>query len=65
MMRKSKITKEDKIKQWKGNLCETDLIGLAMTKAYKDLMRTIRTFALNESNAEIKKCQILHKRIYY
>ena len=54
-MRKSSITKEDKIKWWNGNLFETDLIELAMTKAYRDLMRTIRTFASNENNAEIKK----------
>lgn len=53
-MKKSKISKEDKIKWWKGNLFEEDLIELAMTKAYKDLMRTIRSFASNANNNEIK-----------
>ncbi len=53
-MKKSNITKEDKIKWWQGNLFEEDLIELAMTKAYKDLMRTIRSFATNKNNSRIK-----------
>ena len=53
-MRESKITKEDKIKWWQGNLFEEDLIELAMTKAYRDLMRTIRSFATNVNNNRIK-----------
>ncbi|MBQ4584076.1 MAG: hypothetical protein IJA94_04240 [Bacilli bacterium] len=53
-MRISNITKEDKIKWWQGNLFEEDLIELAMTKAYRDLMRTIRSFATNINNNRIK-----------
>lgn len=53
-MRESKITKEDKIKWWQGNLFEEDLIELAMTKAYRDLMRTIRSFATDVNNNRIK-----------
>ena len=53
-MRKSKITKEEKIKWWQGNLFEEDVIELAMTKAYRDLMRTIRSFASNMNNNRIK-----------
>lgn len=53
-MRKSKITSEEKIKWWQGNLFEDDLIELAMTKAYRDLMRTIRSFATNINNNRIK-----------
>lgn len=54
-MKVSKISKEEKIKWWKGNLIEEDLIELAMTNAYKDLMRTIRGFASNTNNTTIKK----------
>ncbi len=53
-MRSSKISKIDKIKWWQGNLFEEDLIELAMTKAYRDLMRTIRSFATNANNNRIK-----------
>ncbi len=53
-MRKSRITEEEKIKWWQGNLFEDDLIELAMTKAYRDLMRTIRSFAANINNNRIK-----------
>lgn len=53
-MRESKITKEEKIKWWQGNLFEDDLIELATTKAYRDLMRTIRSFATNINNNRIK-----------
>lgn len=53
-MRISNITKEDKIKWWQGNLFEEDLVELAMTKAYRDLMRTIRSFATNVNNNRIK-----------
>lgn len=56
-MRKSKITKEEKIKWWQGNLFEEDVIGLAMTKAYRDLMRTIRNFATNINIIELKLMQ--------
>lgn len=53
-MRESKITSEEKIKWWQGNLFQEDLIELAMTKAYRDLMRTIRSFATNINNNRIK-----------
>ena len=54
-MRKSKITKDEKVKWWQGNLFEDDLIELAMAKAYRDLMRTIRGFASHINNTRIKK----------
>ena len=53
-MKKSMITKEEKIKWWQGSLIEDDLIELAMTKAYRDLMRTITNFASNINNNRIK-----------
>lgn len=53
-MRESKITKEEKIKWWQGNLFEDDLIELTMTKVYRNLMRTIRNFATNTNNNRIK-----------
>lgn len=66
-MKKSKVTKAEKIKWWQGSLLEEDLIELAMTKAYRDLMRTIRNFATNENNNRIKiearKC--IKGYIYY
>ena len=43
-MKKSKITREEKIRWWNGSLFEEDMLELAMTKAYRDLMRTIRGF---------------------
>lgn len=51
----SKISKEEKIKWWQGSLIEDDLIELAMTKAYRDLMRTITGFASNNNNSRIKQ----------
>ena len=53
-MRKSKITYEEKIGWWKGTLFEEDIVELAISKAYKDLMRTIRGFASNKNNSVIK-----------
>ena len=46
-MRKSKISFEEKMSWWKGDLFIDDTIELAMSKAYRDLMRTIRGFASN------------------
>lgn len=53
-MKKSKITKAQKIKWWQGSFFEDDLIELAMTKAYRDLMRTITGFSSNKNNNKIK-----------
>ncbi len=49
-MRKSTISFEEKMSWWKGDLFITDIIELAMTKAYRDLMRTIRGFASIENH---------------
>ncbi len=46
-MRKSIISFDEKMSWWKGDLLTTDTIDLAITKAYRDLMRTIRGFANN------------------
>lgn len=53
-MRKSKITYEEKIGWWKGTLFEEDIVELAVSKAYRDLMRTIHGFASNKNNIVIK-----------
>jgi len=54
IMIKSKITKEEKNKWWQGSLLEEDLIELSISKAYRDLMRTIRGFSTNINNNRIK-----------
>lgn len=54
-MRKSKISYEDKMSWWKGDLFVEDIIELASKKAYRDLMRTIRNFADNPKHDEISK----------
>ena len=46
-MRKSIISFEEKMSWWKGDFYVDDIITLAMTKAYRDLMRTIRGFFHN------------------
>jgi hypothetical protein len=38
---------------WKGDFFIDDMIALAMTKAYRDLMRTIRGFAHNPDHDDI------------
>jgi hypothetical protein len=50
---------------WKGDLFEDDIISLAMTKAYRDLMRTIRGFSDNpEHDAIIRNArQTLHASV--
>ena len=53
-MRKSVITTEEKNKWWNGTLFEDDVVELAIGKAYRDLMRTIRGFASNKNNNVIK-----------
>lgn len=50
---KSRITREEKIMWWSGRLFDDDILDLAITKAYKDLMRTIRGFADIENHDEI------------
>lgn len=44
-MRRSVISFEEKMSWWKGDFFVDDIITLAMNKAYRDLMRTIRGFA--------------------
>lgn len=51
----SKISSKEKSNWWKGFLLEECGIDLAIKNAYRDLMRTIRDFALNKNNYEIKK----------
>lgn len=53
-MRKSKITYAEKIGWWNGTLFEEDVVELAVSKAYRDLMRTIHGFASNRNNNVIK-----------
>lgn len=64
-MRKSVISFSEKMSWWKGDFFVDDIIALAMSKAYRDLMRTIRGFANNpEHDAIIKKArQTLHASI--
>ena len=49
-MRKSKISFEEKMSWWKGDLFVDDTVELAMSKAYRDLVRTIRGFASNPNH---------------
>lgn len=64
-MRKSIISYDEKMSWWKGDLFVEDIITLAMTKAYRDLMRTIRGFSYNpEHDTIIKNArQTLHTAI--
>lgn len=52
-MKKSIISFEEKMSWWKGDLFNHDLVELAMTKAYRDLMRTIRGFATIDNHDQI------------
>ena len=52
-MRKSKISFDEKISWWKGDFFEKDIIDLAIKKAYRDLMRTIRNFSNNKNHDKI------------
>ena len=52
-MRKSIISFDEKMSWWKGDFFADDIIALAMTKAYRDLMRTIRGFAHNPEHDSI------------
>lgn len=54
-MKKSKISFQEKMSWWKGDYFTNDIIELAMTKAYRDLMRTIRNFSDNPEHDEILK----------
>ena len=64
-MRKSVISFDEKMSWWKGDFFVDDIISLAMTKAYRDLMRTIRGFANNpEHDTIIKNARLtLHASI--
>ncbi len=46
-VRKSVISFDEKMSWWKGDFFVEDIITLAMDKAYRDLMRTIRGFSYN------------------
>jgi len=54
-MKKSVITKNDKISWWNGTFFCEDIIDLAISLAYKDMMRTIMFFSSNPKHDEIKK----------
>lgn len=54
-MRTSKISYEEKMSWWKGDLFVDDIIALAINKSYRDLMRTIRNFSSNPEHDIIIK----------
>ncbi len=62
-MRKSIISFDEKMSWWKGDIFVEDIISLAMSKAYRDLMRTIRGFSRNSEHDSIimNARQTLHK----
>lgn len=64
-MRRSVISFDEKMSWWKGDFFVDDTITLAITKAYRDLMRTIRGFANNpDHDAIIRNArQTLHTSI--
>jgi len=64
-MKKSVISFDEKMSWWKGDFFVDDIITLAITKAYRDLMRTIRGFSCNpEHDSIIKNArQSLHSSI--
>ena len=64
-MKKSIITFAEKMSWWKGDLFVDDIITLAITKAYRDLMRTIRGFSDNPDHDDIIRNarQTLHASI--
>ena len=64
-MRQSVISFSEKMSWWKGDFFVEDIITLAMNKAYRDLMRTIRGFSYNpEHDVIIKNArQTLHTTI--
>ena len=64
-MKKSIISFDEKMSWWKGDLFVDDIITLAITKSYRDLMRTIRGFSRNpEHDTIIKNArQTLHTSI--
>ena len=54
-MKKSVISFEEKMSWWKGDLFVNDMITLAITNSYRDLMRTIRGFSRNPEHDNIIK----------
>ena len=64
-MRKSIISFDEKMSWWKGDFFVDDIITLAMNKAYRDLMRTIRGFGNNPNHDTIIRNarQVLHSSI--
>ena len=64
-MKKSVITFNEKMSWWKGDLFVNDIITLAITKSYRDLMRTIRGFSRNPEHDTIiqNARQTLHDSI--
>lgn len=65
MVRKSIISFDEKMSWWKGDFFVDDIIVLAMNKAYRDLMRTIRGFGHNSNHDTIIRNarQALHSSI--
>lgn len=64
-MRKSVISFDEKMSWWKGDFFVDDIITLAMSKAYQDVMRTIRGFSRNPDHDSIitKARKTLHTSI--
>ena len=64
-MKKSVISFNEKMSWWKGDLFVNDIITLAITKSYRDLMRTIRGFSRNPEHDTIiqNARQTLHDSI--
>jgi len=54
-MKKSVISFEEKMSWWKGDFFANDIITLAIDKAYRDLMRTIRGFSNHPDHEIISK----------
>ena len=52
-MKKSIISFDEKMSWWKGDLFVDDIINLAISKSYRDLMRTIRGFSYNPNHDAI------------
>lgn len=63
-MKKSVISNKEKISWWTGELFNDDILDIAIEKAYRDLMRTIRGFSNNPNHDKIfKQTKKLFKKI--
>lgn len=54
-MKKSIISNKEKTSWWTGELFNDDILNIAIEKAYRDLMRTIRGFYNNPNHNKISK----------